>query len=342
MNELIQPNSLTAEAERPVARLMQTARKILIAGLISTGGTALASQTLTAAEASMALDESTIIEVINEVKVLSGAEMEATPAKPEMRFQSPDFLQTGRRSRARLEADDGTVTRIGANTLFSFEETDRKINLKKGSLLFHSPEGRGGGRIVTASATASVVGTTITVTATGDGGFKLIVLEGTAQVTFPNGEVRILEAGQMTFVLPSEGGAVISKTTSGDDAETPRGGEPGPVFNFDLKRLTAGSRLLNGFGQPLPSDPMIERMIQRQQSRLSSGELKRTDTRIIKLTERRRIVFETRKNDLLKVQSDLRNGVRMRETAPSPDGPPDLIDLPPFHDGFEPDGFGPE
>jgi len=201
--------------------------------------------------------------------------MEATPATPEMRFQSPDFPQTGHRSPTRLEADDGTVIRVGANTLFSFEETDHTINLKKGSLIFHSPEGRGGGRIVTASATASFVGTMITVTATEDGGFKLLVLEGTAQVTFPNGEVRILEAGQMTFVLPSEGGTVISETTSGDEAETPLAGKPGPVFNFDLERLREGSRLLNGFGEPLPSDPMIERMIQRQQSRLSSGELKK-------------------------------------------------------------------
>ena len=91
------------------------------------------------------LSESIVVEVINEVSILSGEELRATPAELEMLFQAPDLLQTGRRSRARLEADDGTITRIGSNTLFSFDEKTRSINLKRGSLLFHSPEGRGEG-----------------------------------------------------------------------------------------------------------------------------------------------------------------------------------------------------
>ncbi|MFP4156219.1 MAG: FecR domain-containing protein [Opitutales bacterium] len=293
------PSNLSNSISQPsAARLRPSARSILLAGLMSAAGTAFISTQLSAKEASMSLNESTIIEVVNEVKVLSGDEMEAKPAEPEMRFQAPDFLQTGRRSRVRLEAEDGTVTRVGANTLFSFEETDRNINLKKGSLLFHSPSGRGGGRIVTASATASVVGTTITVTATEDGGFKLLVLEGTAKVTFPNGEIRILEAGQMTFVLPSEKGAVVQKGGAG---------EPGPILNFDLKRLRDGSRLLNGFREPLPSDPTIDQMIRRQQSRIDSGELKKTGARIVKLQERNGLVLETSEEDLITSSKDVRD-----------------------------------
>jgi hypothetical protein len=220
-----------------------------------------------------------------------------------MTFKSPDFLQTGRQSRARLMAKDGTITRVGANTLFSFEETDRTINLKSGSLLFHSPSGRGGGRIVTASATASVVGTTIIVSATEDGGFKLLVLEGVAQVTFPNGDIRILEAGQMTFILPSESGAMVQ---DGDGSTTPSG-EPGPVFNFDLARLINVSRLLNGFSETLPSFPLIEQMIKRQQSRLASGDLEKTNARIIRLREGRDLVLEGSSNDLITSFSDIRD-----------------------------------
>ena len=122
------------------------------------------------------LTESTLIEVVNKVEILKGEDLKATPAKESMVFRAPDFMQTGRRSRARMEAEDGTITRVGSNTLFSFDQGSRTINLKKGSILFHSPEGRGGGRVVTASATASVIGTTIAVVATANGGFKLIVL----------------------------------------------------------------------------------------------------------------------------------------------------------------------
>lgn len=269
---------------------------------------------LGAVEAPKPLDQSTIIEVINDVSVLSAETMAASPAEATMRFKAPDFLQTGRHSRARLEADDGTVTRVGANTLFSFEETDRTINLKKGSLLFHSPTGRGGGRIVTASATASVVGTTIIVSATEDGGFKLLVLEGIAQVTYPNGDIRILEAGQMTFILPSEAGAFVRNA----DGSTTPSGEPGPVFNFDLARLINVSRLLNGFSESLPSFPLIQQMIQRQQARLDSGQLEKTNARIIRLREGRDLVLENGTDDLITSFSDIRDADKTNE-EPSTD-----------------------
>ena len=61
--------------------------------------------------------------------------------------KAPDLVRTGPQSRAELTAADQTVTRIGANTVFSFEPTGRDINLEKGNVLFHSPAGKGGGTI---------------------------------------------------------------------------------------------------------------------------------------------------------------------------------------------------
>lgn len=167
-----------------------------------------------------ALSKSKVVEIINDVSIFTGDDLEPKPAVENMIFQAPDLLQTGRRSRARLEAEDGTITRVGSNTLFSFDESSRTINLRKGSVLFHSPEGKGGGRVVTASATASVLGTTIIVAATSNGGFKLLVLEGTAQVVFPDGSMQILGAGQMTFVLPKGTTASGKKTTNSKQAKS--------------------------------------------------------------------------------------------------------------------------
>ena len=228
------------------------------------------------------LTESTIIEVINSVNILTGEDLEARPAKAEMLFKAPDFLETGRRSRARLEAEDGTITRIGSNTLFSFDDSSRTINLKRGSLLFHSPEGRGGGRVVTASATASVIGTTIIVAATADGGFKLIVLEGVAEIAYPDGTFRRIGAGQMTFITPEDSGGQSQQpgTSSGGKAQ-PTGGKPGPVLNFDLSRMKDGSGLLNGFSAELPSAPKIELAINQQVELVSEGGLESTDTLVI-------------------------------------------------------------
>jgi|GEM_PF-5511615 len=215
------------------------------------------------------LTEAVIIEKINEVDVLTGKDLEAHPAEPGELFKIPDFLQTGRSSRARLEADDGTVTRVGSNTLFSFVGSNRTINLKRGSLLFHSPEGRGGGRVVTASATASVVGTTIIVEATPDGGFRLFVLEGVAKVTYPDNTSRLLEPGQMTFVQPNLSGA-----TTGES-------EKGPVLNFDLEAFTEESQLVNGFDSPLASLLLIGSEIADQNQKIEDGSFRRAGTYIL-------------------------------------------------------------
>lgn len=267
------------------------------------------SNPASAEEAPLPLVRSTIMEVVNQVDILTGEEMKVVSAAPDMLFQYPDFLQTGRRSRARLEAEDGTVTRVGANTLFSFDASDRTINLDRGSLLFHSPTGRGGGRIVTASATASVVGTTIAVSATADGGFKLLVLEGTAKVIYPNGIVRILEAGQMTFVLPSQGGATIRDGDPDGGQTADAGGEPGPVLNFDLKRMEEGSLLLNGFKEPLSSGDKIEAVIRDQQEKIDSGELQDTGARIIEVTDNGEVVLDVSENELTTSTNDLNNTI---------------------------------
>ncbi|MGE9289743.1 MAG: FecR domain-containing protein, partial [Puniceicoccales bacterium] len=214
------------------------------------------------------LTESTIVETINQVDILSGEELDPHPAESGDLFKFPDFLQTGRGSRARLEAKDGTITRVGSNTLFSFEGDQRTINLDRGSLLFHSPEGRGGGRIVTASATASVVGTTIIVAATANGGFKVLVLEGVAKVTYPDNTTRFLKAGQMTFVVPA-------------NAESGGGSGKGPVLNFDLEALNESSKLVKGFDSPLPSEGKIDFAITTQNREIEDGELRETNTFIL-------------------------------------------------------------
>ena len=134
------------------------------------------------------------------------------------------------------------------------------MNLQKGSVLFHSPTGKGGGTIVTNSATASVVGTTIMVSATADGGFKLFVLEGVAKMTW-NGKAGSLAAGQMTFVRPvASGGA----------------SEPGPVLTFDLAAMTGGSQLVSGFEGDLASQSKILDAMKSQGVAIEDGDLKRT------------------------------------------------------------------
>ena len=106
------------------------------------------------------LKQSKVTQVVNDVQIISASDQSKKTAAVNDTFSMPDILRTGPASRAELVAQDETVTRVGANTIFSFDPANRTIDLKQGSLLFHSPHGKGGGTIHTGSATASVLGTT--------------------------------------------------------------------------------------------------------------------------------------------------------------------------------------
>ena len=200
------------------------------------------------------LTESTFTEIIHDVNVLPANGPAGAPAQVNQLVRAPDRVRTGADSRAEMTAPDHTITRIGANTVFSFDTKDRVLNLERGSLLFHSRQGAGGGRIKSGGASAAVLGTTIIVAANAEGGFKVIVLEGRGRVTLPNGRSVSLRAGQMVYVLAN------GKGFSG-------------VLQVNLAKLVAGSLLLTGFSHELPSWALIQAAVQSQASRLADGSL---------------------------------------------------------------------
>jgi hypothetical protein len=202
------------------------------------------------------LKQSKFTQVVNDVQVISASDKTQKPAAANQLFKLPDIIRTGPASRAEMIAEDKTITRVGANTIFSFDAATRTIDLEKGSLLFHSPKGKGGGTIKSGSAIAAVLGTTIMVGSTPDGGFKVVVLEGTAKVKLNNGHTQTLHAGEMVFVLP--------------------GNEMSPVITFRLDLLTGGSLLVKGFDQPLPTTDLINLEIEKQNNLLKEGKVEDT------------------------------------------------------------------
>jgi hypothetical protein len=203
------------------------------------------------------LSESTFTDIIKDVNVVAAATKASAPAKLSELLKAPDLVRTGADSRAELTAPDQTITRVGANTVFSFEASGRSMQLEKGSILFHSPVGKGGGTIKTGGASAAVLGTTIIVSATPDGGFKFIVLEGTGRATLPNGRSITLQAGQMIIIPPGQRNF-------------------GEVMTINLDRLVSGSQLINGFPKELPSRASINDAIDKQNRDLAKGKAQDT------------------------------------------------------------------
>ena len=205
------------------------------------------------AHAAIALTESVFTEIINDAKVVAAADQSATPAKPHELFKAPDLVRTGPASRVELTAADQTITRIGANTIFSFEPTGRNIYLDKGSILFHSPAGKGGGAIKHGGASAAVLGTTIIGAILADGAFKIMVLEGECLVTLRDSSTRTLHYGQM-IIIPADGNSFGAG-----------------VLTFDLQQLVARLLLVQGFSNPLSSLPLINAAIQQQIADIANG-----------------------------------------------------------------------
>ena len=230
-----------------------------------------------------ALEKLRVNEVVKVVEVMQPGSKKKVRPKVSDQFGVPEILSTGAGSRAELLAVDGTVTRVGANSVFYFSPGRREVNLEKGTILFHSPSGKGGGVVRSAGATAGVLGTSIIVSATKNGGFKLLVLEGKAKATLPNGQSLNVGAGQLTFVMPGSR-------------------QFGPVVNFRLKDQVAGSNLVKGFKAPLASLPKITEAVATQERKIAAGRIDATnflvdDTNLVQVVANSASLGRTRLTD---------------------------------------------
>ena len=80
--------------------------------------------------ASWAIDlkQAKFTQVVNSVDVISQSAQGRHAAAVNDVFTMPDVLRTGPDSRAELVAADNTITRVGANTVFSYDPATRTID----------------------------------------------------------------------------------------------------------------------------------------------------------------------------------------------------------------------
>ena len=126
------------------------------------------------------LKEALVSQVIKDVKLLPNQAAPAASIRDEVRDGTA--VRTGVESRAELTFTDQTITRLGANTIFSFNEGTRNLSLSSGAILLRVPKNAGGAQIKTAAVTAAITGTTIMMEYHPDAYIKFIVLEGTGRV----------------------------------------------------------------------------------------------------------------------------------------------------------------
>ena len=162
-------------------------------------------------------------------------------------------VRTGNESRSELTFLDLTITRLGANTVFSFNEAGHNVQLGGGVVLLRVPKNSGGATIQGLAVTVGVTGTTVIFRSTTAGHSQLTVLEGGARLTlvqYPT-ESSTIGAGEMLDVPP-------------DATKIP------PPTRVDLSEIMKTEPLLTDF-PPLPSQDLILAAARNQQGSGAGG-----------------------------------------------------------------------
>jgi FecR protein len=206
------------------------------------------------------LREARVTQVVKDVKILP-PRGEPRPATTTDTIRGNTGVRTGADSRAELTFGDLTIARLGANTIFSFNEGTRTVDLADGAILLRVPKNSGGAKIQTAAVTAAITGTTVIAEYHPKSHAKYLALEGVMRIYLKGvlGESVLLHAGQMMIVNPNATRL------------------PEPV-DFDLERLMRTSLFIQGY-RPLPSFPLIAEDQQRQLELKAAGEL--IDTNLV-------------------------------------------------------------
>lgn len=180
--------------------------------------------------------EARVTQVVREVKLLP-SDAEARPAALNDQVREGVAVRTGDGSRSELTFPDVTITRLGANTIFTFDRGGHGVDLNGGSVLLRVPKNSGGGNVRTNAVSVAITGTTLILESGRRN--KLIMLEGSGRMSLVKyrGQSRDVLAGQMLDV--------------------PAGAKTLPLpQNIDLKQVMQNHPLIAGF-PPLPSRDLI-------------------------------------------------------------------------------------
>ena len=182
--------------------------------------------------------EGHVTAIFHDVQVLP-EQADARPAVINDKVDNGTALRTGDDSRSELTFADLTITRLGANTIFSFNKAGRSVRLDSGAILLYARKNSGAAEISTKAVSVGITGTTVIFESRADSYDRLIVLEGDARFSLNNfpDQSTVVRAGQLLNV--KVGAKKLPK--------------PGRV---DLKRIIKTHPLIKNF-PPLPSLDLI-------------------------------------------------------------------------------------
>lgn len=188
--------------------------------------------------------EAKVTQIVHEVKLVP-ENAAARDAALNDKVQEDTGVRTGGDSRSELTFPDLTITRLGANTIFSFNKSGRTAKVDTGSILLRVPKDSGGGTIRSSAVTVAITGTTVIFEGSRGTRSKLYTLEGSSRVALKS--------------KPSD----WRKVSGGQMLDIPAGATTLPMpQNFDVNQLMRTHPLITDF-KPLPSAPLIMAVAQQ-------------------------------------------------------------------------------
>ncbi|PYI76174.1 MAG: hypothetical protein DMF04_08790 [Verrucomicrobia bacterium] len=190
-------------------------------------------------------EQARVTEVVRDVRVLPG-QGAASAANLNDSVTDGSVVHTGAASRVELTCADFTITRVGANSVFTFDRAGRNVDVESGAILLRVPKASGVARIRSSALIVRTTGTTLMFEFRPRDYAKLIILEGSSQAwlsTCPANKIRV-HGGQM-LVVKSDATRL-----------------PEPV-DIDLDRLLRTAVLITEF-PPLPSLGLIRDVADNQ------------------------------------------------------------------------------
>ncbi len=170
-----------------------------------------------------------VTQVIKQVHLLS-AKAAARPASVNDRVAEGQAVRTGGDSRAELTFTDQSITRLGANSIFTYGDGAKELNLSSGAALIVVPKQAGQVTVNTAAATAAISGFSALVETHPKGIEKWMIIDGDACMKKKHSKEPCvtLHSGDMFILQP---------------------GTRGSVQKFDIQKTVNSALLITEFGK---------------------------------------------------------------------------------------------
>jgi hypothetical protein len=228
------------------------------------------------------LSQAVVREKYNVVTVAPNLGSQGEPAAQGAVIQDGNVVRTGAASRAALEFSDLTQSRLGANSIFSFDAKARVMNFNRGAVMFSKPTNSGAIQLRSGAVTAAITGST--------GFISTVPIEGIGKA----GQTRSNGKGTTTLVGMLEGklqGGSRWTDSAGREHTTPFTLGPGDMLvarpdgaplkaQFDIPRFLKTSPLVKNFKTPLLNMAEINRAIADYQADERGGFIDRSNVKV--------------------------------------------------------------